>query len=277
MYRDCKMNVDKKSKKIVRELLAGCNLSCVHCFYNKLKMRSGGKTLSKQKAIILIDKAISWKIDKLVLTGGEPTIHPDFVEISNYALKRIPKVSLCTNGCFSLETLEDKVSKMDFSMYTVSIDSHLHEIHDKFRGKRGALKKTIKFLEKINQAGKNSSIHISIHPDNIYHIEETIDFCKRLSSEIVVASIYFFDKFADKKKLEEYKRNLELFKTRHIHDPKVILAGFYPDYFCTNKQCLDQKNIFMVNSAGDLVECYWKKNGGIVVAKNNNFIKYENI
>lgn len=266
MYRPCKMNVDENSKKVVFELITSCNLDCSHCIYSILNKLYPSSLLSKEDAYNLIDKISKKEIYKLVLTGGEPTLHPNFIDISKYAISKIPKVSLCTNGVILNKDLENKVVNLNFSTYTISIDSHINKIHDKFRGKKGALQKTLSFIKKLKSKNKNISIHITFHPENINTIEDTIRFCKGFASEIVVSSIYHYDKiYTNPKTIRDYKLLSKNFYEMHEDNPNIILVGFKP--FCANKNCLDQKNIFMVNYRGELITCYWKKNGGKVVKK----------
>ena len=263
MYRDCKMNVDVKKKKVLLELLSSCNLNCRHCFYRASSKFHSPDFLSKENILKLIDRFVENDITKLVLTGGEPTLHPSFVEISKYAMSKFPKVSLCTNGVVLNKNLENKVIELNFSTYTVSIDSHIDKIHDEFRGRNGALQKTIQFLQKLKSKNRNTSIHITIHPNNIDHIEDTIEFCKKLSSEIVVGSIYYDKLYMDPGTIAEYDKAIKKFRQKHISRTDIILVGFEPS--CISKNCLDQKNVFMINREGELINCYWKKNGGKVV------------
>jgi len=266
MYRPCKMNVDKNSKKVVFELTTYCNLDCRHCIYSISNKPYSSNFLSRKEAYSLIDKISKKKIYKLVLTGGEPTLHPDFIDISKYAISKIPKVSLCTNGVILNKSLENKVVNLNFSTYTISIDSHIDKIHDKIRGKKGALQKTLGFIKKLKSKNKNISIHIALHPENVDAMKDTIKFCKGLAPEVVISSIYHYDKiYTNLNTIKDYKLMSKKFYEKYKNNPEVTLVGFKT--FCTNKNCLDQKNIFMVNSKGELVTCYWKKNGGKVVKK----------
>jgi MoaA/NifB/PqqE/SkfB family radical SAM enzyme len=258
------MNLKKGDKKVILELLSSCNLNCSHCFYKSLNKFNSADFLPKTEIFILIRKMVKNKINKLVLTGGEPTLHPDFIEISKYAMLKIPKVSVCTNGVILNNKLEEEIIKLNFSTYTVSIDSHIEAAHNKFRGRKGAFKKTIAFIKKLNLKHRNVSIHITINSDNIKHIEETINFCKGFSKEIVVSSIYH-NKLDEQEKLKGYNKELINFKKKHFNSPDVILVGFTP--FCENGNCLDQKNIFTINRRGELVSCYWKKSGGEFIRK----------
>lgn len=66
-------------------------------------------------------------------------------------------------------------------------------------------------------------------------------------------------------KIKKYNKNIEFFKDKYLNNPEIILVGFNP--FCKNKKCLDLKNVFTINSRGELITCYWKKNRGKVVSK----------
>lgn len=258
------MNIKKGDKKVILELLSSCNLNCSHCFYTASNKFNFLDSLPKEEIFVLIRRMVKNRINKLVLTGGEPTLYPDFIEVSKYATLKVKKVSVCTNGVILNNNLEDEIIKLNFSTYTISIDSHIESVHDKFRGGKGAFKKTIAFIKKLNLNNKNVSIHITIHPDNINHIEETINFCKNFSKEIVVSSIYH-DKLNEHNELRDYSQKLINFKEKYLSDPDVILVGFTP--FCKNKNCLDQKNIFTINKKGELVSCYWKEDGGTIITK----------
>jgi MoaA/NifB/PqqE/SkfB family radical SAM enzyme len=260
------MNVDENNKKVVFELITSCNLNCSHCIYCISNKFYSSNFLSRENVYNLIDKISKKEIYKLVLTGGEPTLHPNFIDISKYAISKIPKVSLCTSGVILNKDLENKMVNLNFSTYTISIDSHINKIHDKFRGKKGTLQKTLGFIKKLKSKNKNISIHITFHPENIDTIKDTIKFCKNLAPEVVISSIYHYDKiYTNSNTIKDYKLMQKKFYEKYRNNPEVILVGFKT--FCTNKNCLDQKNIFMVNSKGELVTCCWKKNEGEVVKK----------
>ncbi|MBP8994732.1 MAG: radical SAM protein [Bacteroidales bacterium] len=260
------MNVDENSKKVVFELITYCNLNCSYCIYRISNKLCSSNFVLEENAYNLIDKISKKEIYKLVLTGGEPTLHPDFIDISKYAISKIPKVSLCTNGVILNEDLENKVINLNFSSYTISIDSHINKIHDKLRGKKGALQKTLGFIKKLKSKNKNISLHIALNPQNVDTIEDTIKFCKSLAPEVVISSIYHYDKiYTNSNAIKNYRSMSKKFYEKYKNNPEVVLVGFKT--FCINKNCLDQKNIFMINSKGKLITCYWKKDGGKIVKK----------
>ncbi len=265
MYRDCKMNIKDSTKKVVLELTTACNLKCKHCFYQNSNEFISNSFIEKEEAFRLVEKFKKYGIDKLVLTGGEPTIHPDFIEIALYAKKRIPKVTLCTNGVIKSDKLKKEIIDMGFDTYTISVDSYLEENHDEFRGRQGALKDTLSFVGLLLKNKKNLSIHIALHQDNIDHIEKIIDFCNQFNCEIVVGSIYYEKLGFNDKIVNDYQAKIKDFKNKHLLDKNVVLVGFCK--YCEAKKCTDQKKVFTVNCHGQLISCYWKKNGGKIVKK----------
>lgn len=256
MTRKCKMNVYYDLKKVVFELLSYCNLNCSYCLYRE---KEHSKTvLSLEKIHCLIDKFQKDGIDKLVLTGGEPTLHPDFVNIAKYAIAKIPRVSVCTNGVILHEKLEEQVVNMKFATYTISIDSHVKRIHDKIRGQMGAFEQTVYFLKKLYAKEKNISLHITLHINNIDSISETVEFCRQFSNDIVISTIYYecnpLIAVVDR---EYYAKKANEILSAYPNDDDITLVGFGAS--CLKEDCPDKKYVFMVNQKGETVDCYWKK------------------
>ncbi|MBQ16165.1 MAG: molybdenum cofactor biosynthesis protein MoaA [Planctomycetaceae bacterium] len=80
------------------ELTDSCNLSCPMCYASS---GPGGRHLSLQESRQAIDRLVEveGRPEVLQLSGGEPTIHPEFLEILDYACGQpIDIVMINTNG-----------------------------------------------------------------------------------------------------------------------------------------------------------------------------------
>jgi uncharacterized radical SAM superfamily Fe-S cluster-containing enzyme len=80
------------------EITANCNLTCPMCF---AASGPGGAHLSVADCRRAIDRLVQaeGRPEVLQLSGGEPTIHPDFLEILDYGLSQpIDVVMINTNG-----------------------------------------------------------------------------------------------------------------------------------------------------------------------------------
>lgn len=255
MARKCKMNVSLDVKKVVFELLSYCNLNCLYCLYHeKIHFKA---SLSLDQIYQKIDKFHGNGIDKLVLTGGEPTLHHNFLDIAKYAISRIPKVSVCTNGVIIHEKLEQQIVDLEFSAYTVSVDSCIAITHDKIRGQLGAFRQMVSFLEKLKDKNRHISLHITLHADNVNHIHETVEFCRKFSNDIVISTIYYENSevslIADR---EQYTKKADEVLLAYENSDDIALVGF--GMSCAEEDCPDKKCVFMVNQYGEIVDCYWK-------------------
>lgn len=80
------------------EITGSCNLECPMCY---AASGPGGQHLSLEETIASIDRLVEveGRPEVLQLSGGEPTIHPDFLEILDYACAQpIDIVMINTNG-----------------------------------------------------------------------------------------------------------------------------------------------------------------------------------
>ncbi|OGF24990.1 hypothetical protein A2303_05335 [Candidatus Falkowbacteria bacterium RIFOXYB2_FULL_47_14] len=104
------------------------------------------KRLRKDKAKFLAD-------DSIYLTGGEPTIHPDFLEILKYLASNFPKqrIKLLTNGRrFMYEDFARQVLRINDNFeIDLSIYGPDETAHDKVTRSRGSFRQTIAGLRNI--------------------------------------------------------------------------------------------------------------------------------
>lgn len=145
------------------ELAAVCNLKCPMCFlqyddYNKI---DSPPFISKELFKKVVDEMAENNVPALRLTfRGEPTLHPDFVELVKYAKieKKIPEISMTTNGSkLSEDFIESIIDYVDW--ITISIDG-LHEDYE-------AIRKPLKFndtLQRIKNIKKIKEKHSKNKP-----------------------------------------------------------------------------------------------------------------
>lgn len=95
-----------------------CNLSCEYCFYSSILVKKRDELIAKgllKKETIFFDteeaKKIANRLDdsqttidlkkkSIVITGWEPTLHPDFIEIMTYFIRKWFSIHLLTNFAF---------------------------------------------------------------------------------------------------------------------------------------------------------------------------------
>jgi radical SAM protein with 4Fe4S-binding SPASM domain len=101
------------------ELTRGCNLRCPHCFAEAGAPRE--VEMSTERILHLLDEWQEMGVFSVVITGGEPAIHPDFLAIVRYAYDLGFTVAIASNGM----PLNDKVLAQipqDDVIISVSLD-----------------------------------------------------------------------------------------------------------------------------------------------------------
>jgi radical SAM protein with 4Fe4S-binding SPASM domain len=134
-------------------LTYGCNNSCRHC-YNE-EDRSGTPSLTRGEWKQVLDKLHSFGIPHVIFTGGEPTLHPDLIELIGYAQHLGMVTGVNSNGRrFADEGFVRAVADAGLSHLQMTLQSHRPEIHN---GMTGASS----FDETV--AGVRNALNVGLH------------------------------------------------------------------------------------------------------------------
>jgi len=137
-----------------------CNLSCSFCLEGSKPGDNRIQPITFEEAKRYIDEALSLGVEKFSFTGGEPFVIPDMVQILDYALDHRPCLVLTNateplrNRLKEILAFKEKPNPLNFR---VSIDSHIADEHDEFRGK-GNFKLSLNVLSYLNKAGFGVSV-----------------------------------------------------------------------------------------------------------------------
>lgn len=122
------------TKKAKLDIGHRCNADCYFCYY-KNSLDSPVKPLADIKKDI--DFLIDAGFTSIELSGGEPTIHPDFIEILNYITDRNIKVSFLTNAIVIDEKMMQDIYLAGCRDILISIQG-FGTIHDSILKHNGA-------------------------------------------------------------------------------------------------------------------------------------------
>jgi len=125
--REFLVNFDRKTAELhipvngSFELTSRCNLNCVHCYLgpHPVAEGKGQKEMSTDRVLSVLDEITEAGCLNLLLTGGEPLLRPDFVEIYTRAKRNGMLVTVFSNGTIMTD---DTVSLLaDLPPYSVEI------------------------------------------------------------------------------------------------------------------------------------------------------------
>lgn len=118
------------------DLTTRCNLACRHCRHSV----SGTVDLPFDLARAVIEDASRLGVFRLALSGGEPTLREDILELLDCALRSdVGRVFLSTNGVTDMlgRNLHRWARARDRLTFKVSLDGP-DSVHDEMRGRPGA-------------------------------------------------------------------------------------------------------------------------------------------
>ena len=142
---------------VYMHLTNDCNLKCPYCYNKsdreyKLLMEKQGKIasiLNTEESKHLITRLVECGMKHLVLTGGEPLMRPDALELIAHARSTSPglKIEVLTNGILIKEPVAEKLCDL-VDMVTISLDGHERHLHEHYRG-RNTFAPTIRGISKL--------------------------------------------------------------------------------------------------------------------------------
>ncbi len=105
-------------------LTDACNLRCVYCMPEHMTFRPRQELMSDEEVIYLVRMAASLGVDKIRLTGGEPTIRPHLVELVREiaATPGIRDIAMTTNALL-LDKLAQPLAEAGLKRVNISIDT----------------------------------------------------------------------------------------------------------------------------------------------------------
>lgn len=168
-----------------------CNLKCAHCYLDAGTLNKGDpdELATAEVCTLLDDIAALSEETMVVLTGGEPLLRPDIMEITAHATGLGLMVVMGTNGVLLTDKRVAALQKAGVSAVGISVDSLEAGHHDGFRGAPGSWAKTISGIDACRRAGLMFQVHFSVTDDNAHELESMIEFCR--STGAAVLNVFF--------------------------------------------------------------------------------------
>jgi len=140
------------------QLTARCNLQCRHCYLGPARVHN----IPMEQIMASIQQFEQIQGLRLLISGGEPLLHPDFWtlndKITDFGFRSI----LLSNGF-----LIDRITAKRLRVHEVQISlDGVDRSHDFIRG-RGSFKKAIRAIRELRSLGKDVSVATMVHTQNI--------------------------------------------------------------------------------------------------------------
>lgn len=176
---------------VALNLTRRCNLKCAHCYLDAGVLKDGGRDeLSTEEALSLIDQIAALSNETMVvLTGGEPLLRPDILDLARRASAHDLMVVIGTNGMLLGSERVAALMAAGVRAAGISVDSLKPDYHDSFRGAPGAWAKTMAGIDNCRRGGLMFQVHFSVTDDNAHELDDMIAFCR--SAGAAVLNVFF--------------------------------------------------------------------------------------
>ncbi len=156
-----------------------CNLACRHCWITPHYVNGEpdpGDVIDMDALQKAVEEAKPMGLTHAKLTGGEPMLHPRFIDIADMLTRAGLSLDMETNGTLiTAEIARYLREKTNLSFISVSIDAADAESHDWFRGVPGAYDAVLRGLDQLVQAGyKNTQVIMAVHHKNVDQVEGVV-------------------------------------------------------------------------------------------------------
>jgi len=143
-----------------------CNLRCKFCIQGEKRFQYKPKTLKELTK--LMKQNYETGIKEIVLTGGEPTIHKDIIDIIKCAKKMGYKlIQIQSNGrMFCNINFCKSLISAGATEFALSLHGSSAKIHDNITQTKGAFKQTINGIKNLKDLDQHVMVNVVITKNN---------------------------------------------------------------------------------------------------------------
>lgn len=137
------------------EVTHRCNLRCVHCYCRQEAgdERARAAELSFETICRIVDQAADAGVLSLTLTGGEPLLRTDFLDIYNHIKSRGILPILFTNGTLITPRIAEHLAEYPPYYVDISIYGRTKETYESITGQPGSFERCLQGIDRLVKRG----------------------------------------------------------------------------------------------------------------------------
>ena len=170
-------------------LTEGCNLACRHCWLAPKFDNDGSHypVLPVELFETAVLEGIPLGLSGVKLTGGEPLLHPRFLDILEIVRREKMRLTIETNGVLCTKEIAAEIAKSPHRFVSVSLDGAKAETHDNVRGVKGSFDAACNAVRFLAEQNLRPQVIMTIMRRNMDQAEEMV----RLADGLGAASVKF--------------------------------------------------------------------------------------
>lgn len=138
---------------LVWEINRQCNARCLHCYSDSGPDADEAGILTAKELRLIAQQLIDARVIHVGISGGEPLLRDECVEIVRLLSSGGIFVSLATNGKMLSPELARNLKSAGLDSVTVSLDSHRPELHNWIRDSKGLFEAANRGIDYLREVG----------------------------------------------------------------------------------------------------------------------------
>lgn len=175
------------------ELTSRCNLSCKMCYVHMTKDEQSkvGQELTTQEWIALGREAVDAGMVYLLLTGGEPLLRPDFIEIYTSLIQMGLMITVNTNATLLTPEILECFQKYRPEKVNVTLYGMSEETYGDLCGNTRGFDAAIRGILRMKEAGLRVNLNTTFTQRNIADMDRIVAFAKEHHIPVRTAAYVF--------------------------------------------------------------------------------------
>lgn len=159
---------------VVWNITRRCNLKCAHCYSNSEARFYPGELNWEQMEAVVADLQ-QFKVPAVLLSGGEPMIHPRFFDLASLVRSVGLRLTVSTNGTMIDREAAERLKAIGVTYVGISLDG-IGETHDRFRGREGTFDKVKAAFAHCRSVGQKVGLRLTLTQHTIQDLEQILAF-----------------------------------------------------------------------------------------------------
>ena len=175
------------------ELLPTCNMDCKMCYVrlSPEEMKKQGQPLSAEQWLRIGKEAATKGTMFLLLTGGEPLLHPEFCEIYESLRSLGICVTINTNGTLINSEITNMFHRNLPRRVNVSLYGSNNEVYENLCRNPKGFTQTMQGIQMLLDAGVPVKLNYTLTPQNYHEIDKIVKIAEDLQVPISIPTYMF--------------------------------------------------------------------------------------
>jgi heme d1 biosynthesis radical SAM protein NirJ len=158
---------------VIWNLIRRCNLNCIHCYSLSADTDFPGE-LSTEEVYAVMGDLRAFGVPVLILSGGEPLLRRDILDISARAKAMGLYVGLSSNGALVDAAMADRIAAVGYDYVGISLDG-IGAVHDRFRRQQGAYAASLAGIRLLRERGIKVGLRFTVTERNVESLPQMLD------------------------------------------------------------------------------------------------------